>query len=123
MKFERLQCLLTKGQYTDKCYPNIPAPVYDYAVRKVLDLKKTNRKSCPTIADILYQLIIFGLDEVDNHDFKPFKKTDETFSIRIKTGHPVNKRMKEIQPDGISLTSLAVNLMEIAIKNEKKWQT
>lgn len=140
MKFQRLQDKLTRGQYIRRNHYNVPSEVYDYASEKVKELKKISRKNCPTIADILYLLVIEALEDVPaNHIFRNVKRDDSTYSVGIKVGNGVDKNLKDLQYavsagfyalecelnkkgkpiTEINLTSLAVNLMEIAIKNEQ----
>lgn len=119
MKFERLQDKLTKGQFVARRHYCITSKVYEYAKVAQFEAYKKDRKQCPTMADIYYQLIIEGLKHAKKADFK---KLPKNHTVRIKLGNPINTQLFEVREKSECKTdifSFAVCLMEAAIDNQK----
>lgn len=119
MKFHRLQYLLTKGQFIARRHYCITSKVYEYAKVAQFEAYKKDRKQCPTMADIYYQLIIEGLKHAKKADFK---KLPKNHTVRIKLGNPINTQLFEVREKSECKTdifSFAVCLMEAAIDNQK----
>lgn len=128
LEFHRLQDKLTAGQYVSRRHPCITDKVYDFAKAKKIELYKVDRNNCPTLADIYYQLIIEGIKYTDKAEFR---KLPPNHRVIIKIGHPVSRKIFEIQsgskdPDmhrqgkfgmmhEYDIFSVAVCLMEAAI--------
>jgi hypothetical protein len=118
MKFERLQHLLTEGQFIARRHYCITSKVYNFARVAQFQVYKKDRKNCPTMADIYYQLIIEGLKHADKADFR---KLPKNHTVRIKLGNPINTQLFELREKlecKTDIFSFAVCLMEAAIDNQ-----
>lgn len=131
MEFHRLQDKLTPPQCIDRRHYCITDKVFRYAKNEQHKLLGKNRKECPTLADIYYQLIIEGLKHADK---VTFQNLPDNHKVRIKIGLPVNTKLFEVQDKiksdefsyqleygkngslkTINIFSVAVCLMEAAI--------
>ena len=120
MEFNRLQRLLTKGQFIERRHDVITDEIFDYVENEQLKLKKKDRKNYPTKADMYYQLIIEGLKHADKADFKKLPKNR---MVRIKLDNPINAQLFEVREKlkcKTDIFSFAVCLMEAAIDNQTK---
>lgn len=134
MEFHRLQDSLPEGFIKRRHYC-ITRKVYEFAKKEQFKLLKKSRSECPTLADIYYQLIIQGLECVEDVTFKNLPNTN--YKVRMKIGFPVNAQLLDIQKkitseyyssqrgyskngviQSVNLFSIAVCLMEAAIDNQ-----
>ena len=119
MEFHRLQDKLTAGQFVARRHYNITAKVYQFAKKEQHKRIKMGRSSCPTLADIYYQLLIEGLKHADKVTFKNLPNAN--YKVRMKIGNPVNAQLFEVQEKinkAANIFSVAVCLMEAAIDNQ-----
>ena len=120
MEFRRLQDKLTAGQFVARRHYNITEKVLDFAEKEQLKIRKNNRKQCPTLPDIFYQLIMEGLKHADKADFR---KLPKNHTVRIKLGNPINAQLFELREKlecKTDIFSFAVCLMKAAIDNQTK---
>ena len=121
MEFNRLQRLLTKGQFIERRHDVITDEIFDYVENEQLKLKKKDRKNYPTKADMYYQLIIEGLKHADKVTFKNLP--NDKYKVRMKLGNPINAQLFEVRSKlecKTDIFSFAVCLMEAAIDNQTK---
>lgn len=119
LEFHRLQDKMAPKQCIDRRHYCITDKVFRYAKNEQHKLLGKNRKECPTLADIYYQLIIEGLKHADKADFK---KLPKNHTVRIKLGKPINEQLFEVRDKldcKTDIFSFAVCLMEAAINNQK----
>ena len=93
--------------------------VRDFAKSAQFEAYKKDRKQCPTLADIYYQLIIEGLKHANKADLRKLAKNH---TVRIKLGNPINAQLFEVREKlecKTDIFSFAVCLMEAAIDNQK----
>ena len=120
MEFHRLQDKLTEGQFVARRHYCITDKVLNFAEKEQLKIRKNNRKECPTLPDIFYQLIMEGFKHADKADFR---KLPDNYKTRIKIGNPINAQLFEVQEminKAANIFSVAVCLMEAAIDNQTK---